>query len=432
MDLHQKLTAITIVGLIISGIAGVTSQLWKSSVEIQGQTRKQLTPAGWLSLVIALVGLLASVGSVLIGVSLKNNEALQAKTEAAQKQALQAQEERWRNDTSSMLKEAKGGIEKNLEDTIKGFQDSQNRFNLTQAEIVSSKQSVLESNLHHTNEIIVAGQPLTSLAFSWQLTSASPALWKSMTAGQEEIQENNESVQGSIPRVPYEAMEYESALLPLLSHIARLGDKKPADTADDSRSTNNVLVLIPLDESQNAILSFGQIAPDVSWSNETAGDKALSSGFLGSRGFQVGNSTPSVTPNLAKRANGVSNYLISWDLDSATLKTAIDRKNSDIQPTAKLPAVLKVVIFYDVTMLPFQKNNFSVPYAINLWKGNESFRQYVPMGAELKDAKFALEVNGVRQNNNGYVLKRIYKVNLLDEFDDDIETGCTILEFEAS
>lgn len=432
MDLHQKLTAITIVGIAVSCIAGITSQVWKSSIEIEGQTRKQLTPAGWLSLVVALVGLLASVGSVLIGVSLRNNEALQAKTEAAQKKALQDQEERWRNDTSSMLKEAKGGIKKNLDDTIRGFQDSQRRFNRTQAEIVSSKQSVLESNLHHTNEIIVAGQPLTSLAFSWQLTSASPTLWKSMTTGQEEIQENNESAQGSIPRVPYEAMEYESALLPLLSHVARLGNKKPSDTADVSRGSNTVVVLIPLDESQNAILSFGQIDTDISWANETAGGKSLSAGFLGSRGFQVGNSTPSVTTQLATRANRMSNYLISWDLDSATLKTAIDRKNADIQPTAKLPAILKVVIFYDVTMLPFQKNNFSVPYAINLWKHNENFRQYVPMGPELMNAKFMLEVNGVRQTNNGYVLKRMYKVNLLDEYDEDIETACTVLEFEAT
>ncbi|HXQ68957.1 MAG TPA: hypothetical protein VN844_00595 [Pyrinomonadaceae bacterium] len=119
------------------------SQLWKNSVEVEGTIRKRLTPAGWLSLGIALVGLLASVGSILVSVNIKKNAQLQAQAEAAQKLALQGQESRWRSETSSMLKLAKDDIEKNLGNTIAGFQDSQERFNSTQAQIISSKQSVL-------------------------------------------------------------------------------------------------------------------------------------------------------------------------------------------------------------------------------------------------------------------------------------------------
>src|SRR5262245_11831897 len=121
MDLHDTLTTITIAGLAISFIAGTTSQLWKGSIEVEGRLSKRLTPAGWLSLGISLTGLSASVASELIRVSIRNDDRLQAKAEAAQKQALLDQEVRWRNDMHDMLAATKGDIEKNLDDTIQGF-----------------------------------------------------------------------------------------------------------------------------------------------------------------------------------------------------------------------------------------------------------------------------------------------------------------------
>jgi hypothetical protein len=439
MDLQNTLTTITIAGLAISFIAGITSQIWKSSVEIEGQLTKRLTPAGWLSLGISLIALSGSVASELIRVSISNNERLQAKTEAAQKQALQDQETRWRNDMSVMLAATKSDIEKNLDDTIRGFHESQTRFNQTQAEILASKQSLLESSLRHTNEIIVASQPLTSLSLHWQFGSASAALWQAMTKSQDEIKQNGESSQGGVPAVPFEVMEYNAALLPLVSYVAQIvggreaGEASNAGQAGDGVNDSSIVVLIPLDESQNAILSFGEIGTGASW-YESGDGASISAGFATSshRGARTGNSTPKVTAGLApSRDFGMSNYAIDWDLDPATLANAIDRKNMAILPTAKLPGILKVAIFYDVRVLPFQQNNFSLPYA-NLWNHNDWARKYITLGQDLENMMFTIEVNGFPEKKYSYTLKRMYKLSLTDNADDEVDTGCTILEFEAT
>lgn len=427
MDL---LTFITFAGAGISFVAGVISQLWKNSIEVEGTIRKRLTPAGWLSLGIALVGLLASVGSILVSVNIKKNAQLQAQAEAAQKAALQEQDSRWRSETSSMLKLAKDDIEKNLGNTIAGFQDSQERFNNTQAQIISSRQSLLESNLHHTSEIIMAGQPLTSLAVNWQFESANPDLWQRIKEGEDAIEKNAADTQGGEPPVSLEAMEYQEALIPLLSRVARIGtDQIAKDESHPKQEAETVIVLIALDDSENAILSFGQIHNDIGWF-KNQGEPSISAGFLDSRGFQVGNSSPSVSSKLAANQRGTSSYAVNWELDPVTLAKSLNRKNPAIPPTAKLPQTLKVAILYEVNRLPFPLNNFAVPYAINLWRNIEITRQKIPLGRELRNSSFTLEVNGVRRPTYG--LKRMYRVELIDERENDIETSCMLLEFEAA
>ncbi|MDX6614850.1 MAG: hypothetical protein QOD75_4036 [Blastocatellia bacterium] len=434
MGPYQKLTIITIVTATVSAIAVATSLLWKSSTEVAGQTRKRLTPAGRLLFGIALIGLFAAVASELIRVSIRNNERLQAQAAAAQKQALLEQEARWRTEMKDMLGHAQSDIGKNLYNTIMGFQDSQNQFNHTQAEIITSKQSVLDSNLRHTNEIVLAGQPLTSLSLHWQFASPNAALWQEMSNGQDAIRENDESVQGSSPRVPYEVMEYQSALLPLVSRVANFGGHLQVKGAAEANYANEtIVVLIPLDESQNAILSFGYIANETSWYKDQ-GEPPLSAGFPTrlDPGARDGNSTPRVSTNLAAKPDrGMSNYAINWTLDSATLWNAIDRKNTEVRPTAKLPTILKVAIFYDVSVLPFQKNNFGLPYA-DLWGHNTAINREVAIGQDLKNSAITIEVNGFRETRYSYVLKKMYKLRVIDEYDDDIDTNCTVLEFEAA
>jgi hypothetical protein len=207
MDLHITLAIITVAGLAISCIAGIASQLWKDSIEVEGRLTKRLTPAGWLSLGISLVGLSGSIASELIRVSISNSEKLQSKAEAAQRQVLQEQETRWKEYMRTMLAQTKADIEKNLDDTVRGFHDNQLRFTETQANILAGKQALLESSLKHTNEIIVAGQPLTSLRLRWQFSSANAALWDTMTKGKADIQENAESSQGGSPRIPWVFVE---------------------------------------------------------------------------------------------------------------------------------------------------------------------------------------------------------------------------------
>src|SRR4051794_20423252 len=114
MNPNDTLSLISLLGFGISFIAGVTSQLWKSSVEVEGRLLKKLTPAGWLLFAIAIVSLSASIAAELIRVNIRSREQIQLKAEAAQKRALAEQERSWREDVRAMLAAAKHGIEENL------------------------------------------------------------------------------------------------------------------------------------------------------------------------------------------------------------------------------------------------------------------------------------------------------------------------------
>jgi len=370
MDLHDKLRIVTYVGLSVGFLAGVTSQFWKSSVEIEGTTRKQLTTAGWISFGISLVGLLTGVGSEIIRHKLE----------------------------------------------YEAGQSSQQR----------------------TNELIASTQPLTSLRLQWTFSASDPKLWKVMQDGETEIQENAESSQGGVPRTPFEFVDYKAALLPLLSYIARVGPPRLDDDqleGDGSRllDDNSIVVLIPLDDSQNAILSFGQIGSGVSW-YQRGEATAPSAGFKTSslqKEPRPGESIPHASTNLAPTGGGVSTYSIDWSLDPATLANSIDRVNPNVSSTAKLPRVLMIAIFYNIRTLPFREADFATTYATNLWTGGDYDKRNIDFKSAMTDVELSLAVNGAQVPIYRYTLKKIYEKHVVDQYDDEIGTRCTMLEFEA-
>ena len=121
---------------------------------------------------------------------------------------------------------------------------------------------------------------------------------------------------------------------------------------------------------------------------------------------------------------------MQWYLDPTTLAKSINRRNPHIAATAKLPRILKIAILYDVKTLPFQHNNFAVPLATNLWRHVGTNRQEISIGPETRNVVVGLEVNGVRQTR--YVLTKMYRLDLMDENDDEFETSCTLIELEAT
>lgn len=370
MNLHDTLRIVTYVGASVSFLAAVTALFWKSTVEVEGSIRKRLTPAGWVLLGIFLVGLLTGFASEVIRSNIKYEEGRSA-------------------------------------------QRNQQRF-------VSSMQ------------------PLTSLSIHWQLSSADPALWKIMQEGKDAIRENAESSQGGVTQSPLEAVEYEAALLPLLSYIARVGPKPSDDDVDDDSEgkidKGSIAVLIPLDDAQNAILSFGQIGSGVSWHKHDQ-PTALSAGFDTTRfrkKAREGNSIPYASANLSPTAGGTSTYIIDWDLDPATLANSTDRMNSAVPSTAKLPDVLKIAIFYDMRTLPFREGNLATSYAMNLWTGGGYLVQDIDLKGAVKDVEVSVAVNGSQTPTYRYKLKRVYAQKIVDQYDDEIGTRCTILEFEES
>jgi hypothetical protein len=225
-----------------------------------------------------------------------------------------------------------------------------------------------------------------------------------------------------MPVTPFAAAEYRWSLLPLLTNLARTGDRE--DRTGDEPRGDSTLVLIPLDDSQNAILSFGEVPSDALADDRgkpvAAGESSVRQGD--------GGSTPWVTTK--ERRGRLANFGIEWDLDPATLAAEVSRRNAHIAPTASLPQRLGVILLHDIRQLPVQPANYSIPRAVNLWDRNGYGREKVTLPPDMAAMRLILEANGFRQITHSYRLARAYRIDLRDEYDDDIEAGCLLLEFE--
>jgi flagellar biosynthesis GTPase FlhF len=209
--------------------------------------------------------------------------------------------------------------------------------------------------------------------------------------------------------------------------------KKEQSKKEASNREKSTVVLMALDASANAILSFGRIGKDAEWAPGSSGldNKKVSAGFIEAESKRYGNSWPRVTMGpAAPKPGDPSTYEIEWDLDPSTLAGVIDRRNPAIPPTAKFPKIFRIAILYDGIKLPFEKNNFGSP-ALEYWRTNDSEEQISFKPEDISDMKLSMIVNGFDDMHSDYVLKRVYKV-VLDTDDYDVDTQCTMLEFEMS
>jgi len=282
-----------------------------------------------------------------------------------------------------------------------------------------------------TNEIIIAAQPLTSLNFSLQFETADTGFRKQMEDAEKEIEENAMSSQGGVPRIPFEAMEYESSLIPMLKFLSQAGDKKNNTAAKNEEAENNatdsngIIALVPLDDAPNAILSFGEISGNAEWNNHDTANK-LSAGFSSvDNGARTGTSSPQTSKTFATA--GPSKYSIDWNLDPVTLESAVDRANAAIRSGAKLPRVLKLVILRIGATLPFAYNNFALtksdPWHIN--KGDDTLKT-----TKLSNMTLTASVNGFTELSYQYKLVNVYQKPLYNDWGEEVEIGCTVFEFK--
>jgi hypothetical protein len=437
--LHSVAVVLAYAGLLLATF----SSIWGATHDLRAADAsgaKRLTSWGKVAIAFTLAGLVVSVGSRAAA------DRLQAASDDQRRKVEQQQRDQHDREQAASLDQVRAQMGlgfRTLEEAAKTRQEQQMRLSAISRDEAAREQREVVRQLVATNEVVVAGQPLTSLSLHLRFASANPALWAAMKAGQAKIRENDESEQGGSPRVPYVAMEYDAALLPLVSYLGVLGAapapaavRPPGEMAAGANSP--LVVLIPLDESKNAIMSFGDLGSAPDWSDDR-GDALLSAGFSlpFMEGVRTGDTWPQSSAELSpKQGHGMSHYAIDWALDPVTLANATDRRRADVPSTGKLPRVLRVVILYgnptkggEKQTLPFRKNNFAVTSAVNLWSSGPGKQSRVP---ELRDVSLTIQVNGLREGTYRYRLNRIYGVGLTDEYDDDEDIGCTILEFEAT
>jgi hypothetical protein len=310
------------------------------------------------------------------------------------------------------------------------------------SESIRSKQQREEDKIRQQrlSEIVTSTQPLTSLSLHFQFYSEDLTLWNSMKEGEAEIKANDESTQGGVPIVPFEVEMYRAEVLPFLSFIAHLESpgetRKPDDSLGGAIDITSIAVLISLDDSRNAILSFGQIDRKIDWDPYFTHIESapVSAGFstsmvLFSKPTRMQNSLPSADVSLSKTRAGGSRYSIEWDMDPVTLANSIDKLNPAIPSTANVPKRLMVAILYDMGELPFAEGNFAKTSIRNLWIASDPRDESVDVSKVVKDFELSISVNGTELPN--YKLTSVIRRDLQDNFDDYPNIRCTILEFDS-
>lgn len=273
-------------------------------------------------------------------------------------------------------------------------------------------------------------QPLTSLDLRLEFSSRDPKFWQTMKTGQEAIMDNATESQGGVPPSPFSYVDFRSAMLPLLGHLARVGP--PAKTTEEQPGPpdpESIAVLVPLDESQNAVLAFAEIGPGVTWRDAAKSEDQRWTSRL-SDTPELQHRLPSVGVKLADAGGGLSRYTLSWTVDAAGLGAWVHKANPGMTPTARLPHTLKVAILYDIAVVPFREPNFAQSLSQGLW--HHDSRSVDVSAASLGDVRLTVGVNGVADATVHYRLKRAYRQPVVDEYDDPLGASCTIFEFEAT
>lgn len=360
--LQKFLLISAVAGIGITFAAGMISQIWQTSIAVEGTDRKKLTPAGWLFLGIISIGVLLSVAAEIARENLDEQAAA-----ARQKQA-------------------------------------------------------------------ITMQPLVSLSLHWRFPATDARLSRLVAAGVKDIDKNSRNEQGGVPIIPYDVEDYDASLLPFLDFVALSGKKRASQSAS---TDDSIMVLVPMDESKSAILSFGNVDGALPWSRNTPdaggrGITGLSAGFrttFGGNGVRPGASYPKVSNDAGDRKQ-TPYYSIDWNLDPRTLTNSLSTVNRNAAPIANLPKILKIAILYDISTVPFAGADFTDSAAANLWQSSSDPKDQEKLDQTLTDSTVMLTVNGYSDVEFTYVFKDAYRDPLMDDWDDDIGVQRLLLEYE--
>ena len=125
MTSNEYLTLLSFLGLLVGLIAGVTSQIAKTSETVDGSNIKRLTTAGKLALGISLIGFMGSFASELLKVSIAADHKKTETLEAERRAERQKSEDEWRQRSEQLLNAAVSKADDNIRHVIEGFKAEQ-------------------------------------------------------------------------------------------------------------------------------------------------------------------------------------------------------------------------------------------------------------------------------------------------------------------
>ena len=287
------------------------------------------------------------------------------------------------------------------------------------------------AELRRTNRIILAGQPLASLDFTWEFDRIGRHTLQSVDSAALAAQEEQRNKQGGTTLSQAQVLWQEMVLYPFLSSLVtrRFGEPQ-----------QNVIVLLSLDPYSNAILPFGFLGDSILWNRNEASpavDSALSGSVLYRRDFggaMYGASSrrQDEVRNVPVVRHHGDSLAVRWILDPVTFAHVVDRQNAATPLTANLPDRMSMLILYDVRDLPFAPGNFASPRDFEPWSRNSYSPAQDTAGVDvelLARSTLTLVPNELADQAARYAVSR---VSILEgsgaEAADDIECRFVLIE----
>ena len=297
----------------------------------------------------------------------------------------------------------------------------------------SDQQAGAVREAARTNEIITSGQPLTSLDINWRIggaeeigkaVEAKVELWNGMYPG--------DSMRNALSR--------HNELYPFLRLLCRrIFEAQPDKLPENAYApSDNILVLISLDDDQNSLLPFGAltfIANKIKGKDNRTGQPPL--GVEPDRDpFSETDSDlePSAHLPYFEFEDGSAN--ISWHLDPVTLAESLARQSKLVVPTAKLPRTLRIAILFDIHQLPFTFANFAPKSGHDFWSdtdGDSEEPDLKALAGRQFDSRIVLTANGSNLAKHLYELQKVYKGDIKDGLGMGVEgVRCLVFAFQLS
>lgn len=288
----------------------------------------------------------------------------------------------------------------------------------------------------------IASQPLTGLELTWDFRGLDNGLVQVLKRGNDDAMKFLEDAQGERDAQQNGALYRADQLYPFLLALSR---ELVNDSTTERESTKkedpakqggtDVLVLLPLDDDQNTVLSFGLVSANMfrGKTNEAptpAGVRSVET----QNNAEMGNGDLANWPELDAGAN---NARITWHLDPTSFAKSISRQNQSIIPTARFPSVLHIALLFDIHELPFKEGNFAAPLDQDFWfrlEGRHA-RDASPAPVTLNRG-FSSSVRIIPNRSSmavyNYDLHSAYETRFLDSHG-EIEPGvrCVIFEYLA-
>ncbi len=228
-----------------------------------------------------------------------------------------------------------------------------------------AREARLREDIRRTNKIILSGQPITSLYFSWQFNDVSreglDLIWRGDTTSMGEIgREQQGGVRGPSQNGP---AFRRNSLYPFIKMLFR-------NTADNE--AEQFVMLISFDRDQTTVMPMaylmdtatieGKVASDYSRDGKfPVGVETVSSNEASFQGY--GNSRYNY-PQISYEKDTV---YIDWYLDPVTFADSYNTQVTDMSPSAYFPDTLKVALLYDFETLPFESENFALAPDYIFW-----------------------------------------------------------------